>query len=75
MIRAFISTFSIVLLLGVLLPIAPTDAQRDEATVAAHWDFNNGDAKDASKKGLDGNFTGKPQAVEGIAGKSVEVQR
>ena len=38
--RVFISIFCTVLLLGVCLPIGPADAQRDEATVAAHWDFN-----------------------------------
>ena len=43
-----------------------------KATVAAHWDFNDGSANDASKKGLDGNFTGKPQAVDGISGKALK---
>ena len=70
--RVFISLFCIVLLLGVLLLVMPTDAQRDEATVAANWSFNDGSAKDTSKKGLDGNFTGKPKAVEGIAGKALQ---
>ena len=70
--RVSISTFCIVLLLSVLLTIAPTDAQRDEATVAANWTFNDGSAKDTSKKGLDGNFAGKPQAVDGIAGKALK---
>ena len=73
MIRVFISTFCIVLLLGVLLPIVPVDAQRDEATVAANWTFNDGSAKDTSKKGLNGNFTGKPKAVDGIAGKALKL--
>ena len=72
MIRVSISIFCIVLFLGVLLPITPTDAQRDEATVAANWTFNDGSAKDASKKGLNGNFTGKPQAVDGISGKALK---
>ncbi len=70
--RVCISTICIVLLLGVLLPIAPTDAQRDEATVAANWTFNDGSAKDTSKKGLDGNFAGKPKAVDGISGKALQ---
>ena len=52
MIRAFTSTFCIVLLIGVLLTIVPANAQRDEATVAANWTFNDGSAKDTSKKGL-----------------------
>ena len=72
MIRVSISIFCIVLFLGVLLPITPTDAQRDEATVAANWTFNDGSAKDASKKGLNGNFTGKPQVVDGISGKALK---
>ena len=72
MMRVFISTFCITLLLGVLLSIIPADAQRDEATVAANWTFNDGSAKDASKKGLNGNFTGKPQAVDGISGKALK---
>ena len=72
MMRVFIFTFCIVLFLGVLLPIVPTDAQRDEATVAANWTFNDGSAKDSSKKGVNGNFAGKPQAVDGIAGKALK---
>ena len=71
MIRVFIFTFCIVLL-GVLLPIVAVDAQRDEATVAANWTFNDGSAKDTSKKGLNGNFSGKPKAVDGIAGKALQ---
>lgn len=72
MMRVFIFTFCITLLLGVLLSIIPADAQRDEATVAANWTFNDGSAKDASKKELNGNFTGKPQAVDGISGKALK---
>ena len=71
MIRVFIFTFCIVLL-GVLLPIVAVDAQRDEATVAANWTFDDGSAKDSSKKGLNGNFAGKPKAVDGIAGKALQ---
>ena len=72
MIRVSISMCGVVLLLSVLLPIMPVDAQRDEATVAANWTFNNGSVKDTSKKGLNGNFTGKPKAVDGIAGKALK---
>ena len=61
----------LILCLG-LLPIVTADAQRDEATVAAHWTFNDGTAKDISKKGVDGNFVGKPKAVDGIAGKALK---
>lgn len=72
MIRVSISMCGVALLLSVLLPIMPVDAQRDEATVAANWTFNDGSAKDTSKKGLNGNFTGKPKAVDGIAGKALK---
>ncbi len=64
--------FFIVILCLALLPIVTVTAQRDDATVAAHWDFNDGSAKDSSKKGVDGNFAGKPQAVDGIAGKALK---
>ena len=70
MIRFVISIGCFALLL--FLIIVPADAQRDEGTVAAIWDFNSGNAKDSSKKGLDGNFAGKPQAVDGIAGKALK---
>lgn len=72
MMRVFVSVGCIALLLCVLLPIEPVSAQRDEGTVAAIWDFNAGNAKDSSKKGVNGNFTGKPQAVDGIAGKALQ---
>jgi hypothetical protein len=63
---------SVVLLLCALLPIISADAQRDEATVAANWTFNDGSAKDRSKKGLNGNIVGDPKAVDGIAGKALK---
>ena len=63
---------SIVLLLCALLPIMSVDAQRDEATVAGNWTFDDGSAKDTSKKKLNGNVVGKPQAVDGIAGKALK---
>ena len=72
MIRVFVLIGCTALLLSVLFPIARVDAQRDEGTVAAIWDFNSGNAKDASKKGVNGNFTGKPQAVDGISGKALK---
>ena len=72
MIREMICTWSIVLLLCALLPIISTDAQRDEATVAANWTFNDGTAKDTSKKKLNGNLVGGPKAVDGIAGKALK---
>ncbi len=71
MTRVFIFAFCIVLSLSVL-SIVPVDAQRDEATVAANWTFNDGSAKDSSKKNLNGNFVGGPKAVDGIAGKALK---
>ena len=70
--RIFVSIGCITLLFCMLFPIAQVDAQRDEGTVAAIWDFKNGNAKDSSNKGVNGNFTGKPQAVDGIAGKALK---
>lgn len=72
MIRVFVLIGCVALLLCVLFPITPVSAQRDEGTVAAIWDFNSGDAKDASKKGVNGNFVGKPKVVDGIAGKALQ---
>ncbi len=72
MIRGMISTCCVFLLLCALLSIRSADAQRDEATVAAIWTFNDGTAKDNSKKGLNGNIVGDPKAVNGIAGKALE---
>ena len=72
MIQRAICTGSMLLLLCALLPIMGADAQRDEATVAANWTFDDGSAKDTSKKKLNGNFAGKPQAVDGIAGKALK---
>ena len=74
MIRVFIFTFCIVLL-GVLLPIVAVDAQRDEATVAANWTFNDGSAKDTSKKGLNGNFAGKPKDKFTTTWADIKAQR
>ena len=72
MIRGIICTWSIALLFCAVLPIISADAQRDEATIAANWTFDDGSAKDSSKKGLNGNVVGKPQAVDGIAGKALK---
>ena len=60
------------MLLCALLPIISANAQRDEATVAGNWTFNDGGADDTSKKKLNGNVVGKPQAVDGIAGKALK---
>lgn len=72
MIRRMIYIMSIVLLLCALLPIISANAQRDEATVAGNWTFNDGSANDSSKKKLNGNVVGDPKAVDGIAGKALQ---
>ena len=72
MIQGIICTGGIVLLLCILLPIMPADAQRDEATVAGNWTFDDGTAKDSSNKRLNGNLTGDPDSVNGIVGKALK---
>ncbi len=67
-----VSIFLGCLLLLAALPLLPADAQRDEATVAARWSFDDGSPDDDSPKGVDGNFVGKPKAVEGLVGKALE---
>jgi len=71
-IRGMICIMGIALLLCAVLPIMSADAQRDEATVAANWTFNDGSADDTSKKKLNGNIVGAPKAVDGIAGKALK---
>jgi len=67
-----ICIMSIALLLSAVLPIISANAQRDEATVAGNWTFNDGSANDSSKKKLNGNVVGDPKAVDGIAGKALK---
>ena len=71
MIRGIICTWSIALLFCAVLPIISADAQRDEATVAGNWTFDDGTAKDSSNKRLNGNLTGNPDSVNGIVGKAL----
>ena len=72
MTRRMICIMSIALLLCALLPIISANAQRDEATVAGNWTFNDGSANDSSKKKLNGNVVGDPKAVDGITGKALK---
>ena len=60
------------LLVLTLLFCTSIEAQRDEATVAGIWTFDDGSAKDSSDKGLNGIFVGDPQSVNGIAGKALK---
>ena len=50
----------------------PVEAQRDEATVAGIWTFDDGTADDTSNQNLNGTFVGKPKSVRGIANKALE---
>ena len=59
-------------LLFTFLPIMRVDAQRNEATVAGNWTFNDGSAKDSSNKRLHGVFVGDPKSVNGIVGKALQ---
>lgn len=72
MTRRMICIMSIALLLCALLPIISANAQRDEATVAGNWTFNDGSANDSSKKKLNGNVVGNPKTVDGITGKALK---
>ena len=65
-----VQTFFATLLL--LLPVLCVDAERDEATVAGNWTFEDGTATDTSKNSINGEFVGNPKAVEGIVGKALQ---
>lgn len=55
----------------VLLFVEPSDAKIDPNTAAGIWTFDGGDAKDSSKKGLNGNIAGGAKAAQGIVGKAL----
>lgn len=48
------------------------DAERDEATVAGNWTFDDGFATDSSKNKLNGTIVGEPEVVDGIIGKALQ---
>ena len=48
------------------------DAERDEATVAGNWTFDDGFATDSSKNKLNGTIVGTPKVVDGIIGKALQ---
>jgi hypothetical protein len=48
------------------------EAQRNEATVAGNWTFDDGSAKDTSKNAIQGKFVGNPISVAGIVGKAFQ---
>ena len=53
------------------VPIFQVDARRNEARVAGNWTFDDGSAKDSSRKGLNGTFVGNPKSVKSIVGKAL----
>ena len=62
----------IISLLFTFLPIMWVEAQRNEATVAGNWTFDDGTAKDSSDKNLNGAFVGEPESIDGIVGKALQ---
>ncbi|MFQ6044156.1 MAG: LamG-like jellyroll fold domain-containing protein [Candidatus Poribacteria bacterium] len=57
----------------VLLTFAiSSDAVIDPNTAAGIWSFDKGDAKDSSKKGLNGNIVGGVKSVKGVVGKALQ---
>lgn len=64
----FISTLSVLL----ILVGTASYAARDEATVKAIWNFDEGDAADSSGNDVNGTFIGEPEVVDGIIGKALQ---
>ena len=66
------SILCLISLVFTFLATMQVDAQRDEATVAGNWTFDDGFATDSSKNKLDGTIVGKPEVVDGIVGKALQ---
>ncbi len=64
----FISILSVLL----MLVVTASYAARDEATVKAIWNFDEGDAADTSGNDVNGTFFGEPEVVDGIIGKALQ---
>lgn len=64
----FISILSVLL----MLIAVSIYAARDEATVRAIWNFDEGDAADISGHDVNGTFAGEPEVVDGIVGKALQ---
>ena len=62
------SLFCLIVFVSISLPIMRGEAERDEATVAAQWTFDDGSVNDISGN----NINGQPNAVEGIYDKALE---
>lgn len=56
----------IVIFMSSFVIFTPVEAQRDEATVAGIWTFDDGSANDTSNQSLNGVIVGKPESVKGI---------
>lgn len=69
---SIITLSCIISLLFTFLLTMQVDAQRNEATVAGNWTFDDGSAKDSSNKRLNGVFVGNPKSVNGIVGKALQ---
>ena len=68
----FLSQLLLIALLLLCLPMMQVDAERDEATVALNWTFDDGTAIDTSNNGINGVFVGNPMSVVGIVGKGLQ---
>ncbi len=66
------SLFCLIVFVSIALPIMRGEAERDEATVAAQWTFDDGSANDISGNNINGQIVGQPNAVEGIYDKALE---
>ena len=69
--KSFTVSLTVLIVLFSFLLTMQVDAQRDEKTVAANWNFDDGSAKDSSTIGLNGTFVGNPQSDTGIVGKAL----
>ncbi len=68
-----LKTFCIFALLQFVFIIAsPSEAQRDENTVAGIWTFDDGTVNDTSNQKLNGVIVGAPDFVNSIAGKALK---
>ena len=63
----FISILSVLL----MLIAVSIYAARDEATVRAIWNFDEGNAADTSGNNVNGTLAGAPEVVDGIVGKAL----
>ncbi len=66
-----ILVFCIGMLLSMFIFCSSIEAQRDEATVAGIWNFDDGSANDTSNQSLNGIIVGKPESEKGIAGQAL----